>query len=96
MQEDDNAGVFAIQQEEQQSSGSRREVTNNPGLAVPMSPTKSKAPRLFVSESVASPARLDLPVGSPELFEVDDENMPNADDLAFLDDRETDVMMNEY
>ena len=178
LQEDDDAEVFAIQQEEQHSSGSRGAVPNNPGPAVPMSPTKTRPTPLFVSESAStprlpssfgssqfgtsafghsshqatpvnntptlsvvrtqfvrfahqdrarspsttqrpppsplpleslsslfpiptssSPQRIISPtpsVGSPELVEIVDENMPNAENLAFLDARETDVILNEY
>jgi len=177
LQEDDDAEVFAIQQEEQHAS-SGRDIANNPGPVVPMSPTKTRPTPLFVSQSASTPrlpssfgssrfgtssfgnpshqaaganasptlstvraqfvrythqARVGSPsttrraptsplpleplsslfpiptspsnkritsptppVGSPELVEVVDEMMPNADDLAFLDDRDTDTIMNEY
>jgi len=61
-QEDDDAEVLAIQQEEQHSFDGRG-ITINPGPVVPMSPTKTKARPLFVSESASTP-RLPSSFGS--------------------------------
>ena len=61
-QEDDNAEVLAIQQEEQHSFNGRG-ITINPDPVVPMSPTKTRPTPLFVTQSATTP-RLPSSFGS--------------------------------